>query len=66
MALSFQRSVVPYSHNTNKILTPVSLTQLQRQVLVLPASRLRFVLAPCKSEAELTPDGLAIKGTEQV
>ena len=66
MVLSSQRSVVPYSHNTNKSLTPISLTQLQRQVLVLPASRLRFVLAPCISEAKVTLDGLAVKGTEQV
>ena len=66
MALSLQRSVVPYSHKTSKNLTPASLTQLQKQVLVLPASRLRFVLAPCISEAKVTLYGLAIKGTEQV
>ena len=47
-------------------LTLVSLTQLQGQVLVLPTSRLRFVLAPCISEAKVTQEGLAVKGTEQI
>ena len=44
----------------------LDITQLQRRFWVLPVSRLRFVLALCKSEAKVTLEGLDVKGTEQV
>ena len=66
MELSSQRSVVPYSHGTSNNLTPVSLTQLQRRFWVLPASRLRFVLAADILETEIMLECLALEGTKQV